>query len=240
VFDIEPSGTQFRVPATVAFAYANIDLGGLPPGDFAVSTVAGGAWQAIAGQVVSASAQQISGTTMHLSPYALVAQSVDAGSRDGGVGSVDGGGQAGEGGVASEGGTTTASCDAGGLACQVSACAGGGSTTITGTVYDPVGANPLYNVQVYVPGASLPTFAQGASCQACSALFPAQVVASAVTDESGGFTMMNAPSGANIPLVIQIGKWRRTYMLPSVTACLQRRGHAARYEPAAAEQFERR
>ncbi len=31
--------------------------------------------------------------------------------------------------------------------------------------------------------------------------------------------MMNAPSGTNIPLVIQIGKWRRKIILPTVTKC---------------------
>ena len=30
---------------------------------------------------------------------------------------------------------------------------------------------------------------------------------------------MNAPSGTNIPLVIQIGKWRRKIILPTVTKC---------------------
>ena len=33
------------------------------------------------------------------------------------------------------------------------------------------------------------------------------------------FTLTNAPSGANIPLVMQIGKWRRQITLPTVNAC---------------------
>jgi hypothetical protein len=31
--------------------------------------------------------------------------------------------------------------------------------------------------------------------------------------------MQNAPSGTNIPLVVQLGKWRRTYTISTVTAC---------------------
>jgi hypothetical protein len=73
-FEIEPSGTLFNAPATVTFSYANDDLGGLPPSAFAVSTVVGGAWQALPGQILDVNAQTISATTMHLSPYGLVPQ----------------------------------------------------------------------------------------------------------------------------------------------------------------------
>ena len=42
---------------------------------------------------------------------------------------------------------------------------------------------------------------------------------SAVTATDGTFTLTNMPVGTNIPLVIQIGKWRRQVVIPTVTAC---------------------
>jgi hypothetical protein len=70
-FDIGPTGTQFKVPVTIAFSYTAGELGGAAASTFAVSTVVGGTWQAIASQTVDTSGATISGTTMHLSPYAL-------------------------------------------------------------------------------------------------------------------------------------------------------------------------
>jgi len=105
-----------------------------------------------------------------------------------------------------------------GLACQVQACAGGGSTTISGKVFDPAGKMPLYNVLVYVPNGPVEPFKEGASCDRCDArvLNP---VTSAVTDEGGNFKLKDAPVGSDIPLVIQVGKWRRQLKIPAVAAC---------------------
>jgi hypothetical protein len=103
--------------------------------------------------------------------------------------------------------------------CQVQgSCPGGGSTTISGTVYDPAGKNPVYNVAVYVPNTTPAALPSGVSCASCSDLYTTPI-ASAVTDASGSFTIKNAPDGANIPLVVQVGKWRMTYTLPMVAKC---------------------
>ena len=95
----------------------------------------------------------------------------------------------------------------------------GTSTTISGSVYDPAGVNPLYNVTVYVPNGPLPAVGHGASCDACGTLFPS-IFASAVTDAAGHFSIANAPAGASVPLIVQAGKWRRSYTLKNITPCV--------------------
>jgi hypothetical protein len=90
---------------------------------------------------------------------------------------------------------------------------------VSGTVYDPAGQNPLYGVVVYIPNTTPSPFIPGASCASCSDLYSGDPVAAAVTDAAGNFTIKNAPDGAAIPLVIQVGKWRRQFTLPAVAMC---------------------
>jgi hypothetical protein len=106
-----------------------------------------------------------------------------------------------------------------GLECQIHACSGGGSTTITGKIYDPAGKNPLYGIVAYVPNSPPAAFTAGSSCYTCSDLYTGDPIASAVSDPTGTFTITKAPDGANIPLVIQVGKWRRQFVIPSVSMC---------------------
>ncbi len=105
-----------------------------------------------------------------------------------------------------------------GLACQVPTCAAGADTTISGKVYDPAGKMPLYNVVVYVPSGPVMPFTEGAACDRCGANIKNPVTA-AVTDESGSFRLPKAPAGTDIPLVIQVGKWRRQIVIPRVASC---------------------
>jgi len=89
-------------------------------------------------------------------------------------------------------------------------CDGGATTSISGTVYDPAGWNPLYNVIVSIPNAPLdPVLAGAATCPVCDAEVSGQPIASVRTDADGHFVLENVPWGVDFPLVMQLGKWRR-------------------------------
>ncbi|XXX79488.1 carboxypeptidase regulatory-like domain-containing protein [Sorangium sp. So ce134] len=107
-----------------------------------------------------------------------------------------------------------------GLECQKIACPGGGKTTVSGTVYAPAGKLPLYNVIVYVPNKELDPIADGASCDPCGVTLSGDPIATALTDTEGRFVLEDVPVGEDIPLVVQLGKWRRRITLPRVEACV--------------------
>jgi hypothetical protein len=90
------------------------------------------------------------------------------------------------------------------------------STSISGTVYDPAGQNPVYNVAVYVPSAPLQALPKGVTCGSCQDLYTGNPIAAAVTDAKGNFTITNAPAASTVPLVVQIGKWRKQYNVQNV------------------------
>jgi hypothetical protein len=99
-------------------------------------------------------------------------------------------------------------------------CPNGGQTTIIGTVYDPAGRNPLPGVVVYVPEdpatlQRIPSGTSGCSCQANIGDY----VTAALTDAQGHFTLRGVPTGNNVPLVIQAGKWQRVITVLKVADC---------------------
>jgi hypothetical protein len=107
------------------------------------------------------------------------------------------------------------------MQCNV-ACSDAGTTSISGKVYDPAMAAGLYGVTVYVPAAPLTPLPAGVpvgpdACN-CGALYASGAVVSATTAFDGTFTLGNAPVGAQVPLVLQVGKWRREITIV-VTAC---------------------
>jgi hypothetical protein len=122
------------------------------------------------------------------------------------------------GGTSSSGGTVQ--CPTG-LQCNVQ-CTGGVTTTISGKVYDPALKNPLYNVAVYVPATPLQPLPRGVptgadSCS-CGALFKSGAIVSTTTGPDGSFKLTNVPAGSAVPLVLQVGKWRRVVNI-AVSSC---------------------
>ena len=116
------------------------------------------------------------------------------------------------------------SCNDGSLRCRKVDCPADSSpstTSVTGVVYDPAGRVPLYNAVVYVAEeADLKPLGQRAQCESCSAHFPeAGALALGLSDANGRFRVPNMPSGDDVPLVIQLGKWRRVVRIPRVEPC---------------------
>ena len=113
------------------------------------------------------------------------------------------------GGGSSSGGTTSGGdlpdggfvCPSG-LQCNVS-CTGGGTTTITGKVYDPAGKNPLYNVAVYVPAVPLQPLPKGvptgADACSCGALFESGALTTRRPRVDGTFTLHERPGRRQRP-----------------------------------------
>lgn len=130
---------------------------------------------------------------------------------------------------APEGGVTLGVGEAGpssctGLQCYVASCSAGVTTNITGVVTDPAGNTPLYNATVYVPvdpTGIVPAFTTGVTCNQCAGAVPPNAVAVTTTDTSGAFTLTNVPSGSglHVPIVVQMGKWRREIILSAVAPC---------------------
>src|SRR5215471_8534422 len=106
-----------------------------------------------------------------------------------------------------------------GPSCSTVSCPNGGTTSISGTVYDPAGQVPLYNVVAFVPSEPPAPLASGAACETCSGNFSGKPVAVALSDAQGSFKILESPAGDNIPLVLQIGRWRRQIVVPHVEAC---------------------
>ena len=140
------------------------------------------------------------------------------GERDGGDGGGGGGGGGGGDGGLDGGGDGGGTCV--NLQCRQVSCPTGSPTRLTGSVYDPSGQVALYNAIVYVPNSALKPLPVGLTCDQCGSLVTGSPVAITLTGPDGKFELDNVPVGPNIPLVIQVGKWRRQVTVPfNVQGC---------------------
>jgi hypothetical protein len=94
-------------------------------------------------------------------------------------------------------------------------------TTLSGIVYDPAGVHPLYNVVVYVPNGPVQPLSEGVSCDQCGVVASGSPLVTALTNSDGRFVLRNVPAGTNVPLVIQVGKWRKQITVPRVDPCAE-------------------
>jgi hypothetical protein len=162
---------------------------------FAVATLA------IAGMIVSCGPNSGSG---------------HGGAASGGTGGGGTGGTGASGGTGGTGGSGGLGCV--GTACQVT-CQNGSTTTLTGKVFAPNGTLPLYNAIVYIPTQPPAAFTDGVTCDRCSGSVSGTPLVITQTDATGSFTLTNVPVGDNVPLVIQLGKWRRQVTIPTIPSC---------------------
>jgi hypothetical protein len=103
-----------------------------------------------------------------------------------------------------------------------------GSTTFTGTVTAPGhvsdvanwgNPDPIPGAIVYVPNGTVQAFTPGVSCGTCSAEVTGDPLVTTTSATDGTFTLSNVPCGVDVPLVIQLGRWRRQVTIPSPTCC---------------------
>jgi hypothetical protein len=92
-------------------------------------------------------------------------------------------------------------------------------TTVSGTVFDPAGINPLYNVIVYIPTTAVQPLPSGATCDQCGVVASGQPRVTALTGPDGRFVLHHVAAGESVPLVLQLGKWRKQLVIPEVAAC---------------------
>ena len=93
------------------------------------------------------------------------------------------------------------------------------STSVSGTIYAPNGTLPLSGVTVYVPISDPGPLMSGPQCDRCVDSLPGGAYTQTQTDEAGHFQLIDVPAASGVPLVIQVGKWRKQVTLPPVSAC---------------------
>ena len=120
--------------------------------------------------------------------------------------------------------TGSVQCSGSGYSCLVPKCNNVDTgTTVTGTVFDPSGKNPVYGAVVYIPDQpdQIDDISQGPGNLCGRCVQPSgSPIAGAVTGPDGSFTITQTPVGRQIPVVVQLGKWRRMSFIDINNTCL--------------------
>lgn len=98
--------------------------------------------------------------------------------------------------------------------CKQQVACDSGTTTITGkvvagTIQKYGSPDPVPGVLVYVPNSAIKPFTKGVQCSQCGADVTGDPLVQTTTAVDGTFTLTNVPVGNGIPVVIQLGRWRR-------------------------------
>jgi hypothetical protein len=117
-----------------------------------------------------------------------------------------------------------------GLCQNQQACPGvPNNTSLTGVVYAPTQADagygnpdPIPGALIYVPNAPVASLDGdgGVTCDQCADGVSGSPLVSTYSATNGSFTLTNVPCGVNVPVVIQLGKWRRYVTVPSPACCV--------------------
>ena len=103
--------------------------------------------------------------------------------------------------------------------CQVAnSCSGTGTTTVTGTVYMPNGVTRC-RMRWFIFPARCRRHSGGVERLTNGNEASGNPITFTYSAYNGAFTLTGVPSGANIPIVVQSGKWRMQGSISSVTNC---------------------
>ena len=130
----------------------------------------------------------------------------------------------GGGGVPNVCSTPTPTCT--NLCTKVATC-DAGTTQIKGTVTAPGHDNttawgnpdPVPGALVYIPNGTVMPLTSGVSCVQCGGDVTGSPLRTATTQTDGTFTLDDVPCGVDVPVVIQLGRWRRQVTIPAVQCC---------------------
>ena len=119
--------------------------------------------------------------------------------------------------------TNVVPCNGSGYSCLVPKCGNADTgTTVSGTVFDPSAKNPVYGAVVYIPDQpdQIGDISQGPGNLCGRCVQPSgSPIAGAVTGPNGSFVIRQTPVGGQIPIVVQLGKWRRMSFIDINSPC---------------------